>query len=113
VTNLERQISVQVANTTTGEYDVRQPLPYPYHVGPEGVIGRQDFWKGEPARLIGFQSSADVQRCDVYFTEFWENPEVAVGKFPIFSDAGGGFWNHRHPVTSVTVHAVSETSEVL
>lgn len=110
---IERQVSVQVANTPTGDYDVDQPLPYPYHVAAEGRVGRQDFWRGEPVKLLGFQNSREHQNVDVLFDEFWTNPDVAVGKWPVFLDADGGIWNHACPVTDVTVHGVTETSEVL
>ena len=39
-----------------GEYDVHQSVPYPYHIDSEGNVLRQDFWRGDPSRLIGFQA---------------------------------------------------------
>lgn len=111
--NLERQITIQPANSADGSYDVHKPLPYPYHIGEGGLVGRQDFWAGEPAALVGFQNDPNVQHVDVHFTEFWDNPQIAVGKYPVLVDHDGGMWNHTHPISDVSVHAVTETSEVL
>lgn len=93
--------SIQVANTATGEYDVRQPLPYPYHIDPDGTVLRQDFWRGEPARLAGFQQHADVQHVDL-LAHVWlaDDSEAPQGWFPVFIDADGGMWSHRFPVAN-------------
>lgn len=112
--NVERQISIQVANMPDGSYDVHKPLPYPFHVTDElGAVGRQDFWRGEPIRLIGFQESPDVQRVKVLTRGFWNEPQQVVGMWPVFADADGGMWNHKHPVTEVTVHGITDQDEVL
>lgn len=112
MTDLERQVSIQVANTEDGSYDVHLPLPYPYHIDDDGNVGRQDFWRGEPKSLIGFQAERDRHEVDLFFHDFWDDPEKAVGMFPVFVDAGGTFWNHLWPVTSVSVRGVSDDNEV-
>lgn len=91
--------TVQVANTTTGRYDVHKPLPYPFHIEPDGAVARQDFWRGEPARLAGFQRDADENRVDVRVEDWLADPELDVtGTFPVFVDADGSIWRHAFPV---------------
>lgn len=114
MSGIERQISIQTANTTTGEYDVHKPQPYPYHIGgADGAVGRQDFWNGEPERLLGFQAKRRVQVIDLTAAMFWDEPEQAVGMYPVFQDRDGGIWSMIYPVTHVTIHGVTEESEVL
>lgn len=91
--------SIQVANTPTGEYDVHKPLPYPYQIDADGSVLRQDFWRGEPARLLGFQQDADVQQVDLLAEDWLATEDSApAGWHPVFMDADGGMWNHAYPV---------------
>ena len=36
------------------ENDVNKPLPYPWYVNENGIIQKQEFWKGDPKSLVGF-----------------------------------------------------------
>lgn len=102
---MSKNISLQPANTPTGEYDVSKPLPYPFHIDAEtGEVGRQDFWRGDPLRLLGFQNDADIQRVDVHFPDFAADPDVAVGKFPVFVRADGSIYSMTNPVKSATAY---------
>lgn len=92
--------ALQVANTPTGEYDVHKPMPYPFYIEPDGSVAAQDFWRGEPAALIGFQRVADVHTVDVLADDWLSGEADVLGMHPVFVDAGGGFWSHRHPVMS-------------
>ena len=88
---------LQLGNTETGEYDVREALPYPYRVNEDGTIDRQDFWQGSPYALLGFQRG-DVQEV-VVLAEDWLRDGVDVsGLRPVFTDAGGTVWAHRYAV---------------
>lgn len=90
---------VQVANTPSGEYDVHQPLPFPYLINDDCTVDRQDFWRGEPVRLIGFQATADVQEVALLADEWIKTGQDVAGMYPVFMDADGGFWNHKFPVS--------------
>ncbi len=93
--------SVQVANTTTGRYDVHKPLPYPFHIDAEGNVLRQDFWRGEPERLVGFQEKADVNHVDLRVQDWLATgDEAPEGWHPVFVDADGTMWSHAFPVMS-------------
>lgn len=111
---MERQISLQVANMPDGSYDVHKPQPYPFFIGDaHGTVGRQDFWKGEPKTLLGFQATRREQRIDLSASKFWDEPALAIGMYPVFMDAGGMIWNHQNPVTEATVYGVTDEGEAV
>ena len=66
-------------------------LPYPFFIDKEGMVGRQDFWKGKPEKLIGFQKANEIN-IDLSFGEFWKCPKKAVGLYPVFLHKNGR-WN--------------------
>ena len=113
-TSTTTKARIQQANTTTGEYDVREPLPYPFYINADGTIDRQDVWKGQPLRLAGFQRDAHVQHVDV-LAETWlaelalseaqgTKPNLdVVGMFPVFIDKGGSMWNSTLPIETAEV----------
>lgn len=82
--------------------DVRMPRPFPYVINHEtGDVSDQEFWKGDPARLLGFQADADVQRVNLFF-EDWAAGDIqkAVGMYPVFVKANGGMYCLALPVGS-------------
>lgn len=114
-------VSIQPAQGTdaNAEHDPRKPLPYPYHVGPGGAIERQDFWRGSPSKLLGFQRGVQCSLV-VSFEEFWADPDKAVGLCPVFIDEptqqdkallakdlypsrSPAMWADTRPITKVTV----------
>ena len=98
-------ITIQPANTPSGEYNVNLPLPYPYHVdAATGDVGRQEFWKGEPAAVLGFQNDPDVQIIDLLWADAAKHPEDIVGKYVVTANADGGIYNETRPITSVHVN---------
>ena len=104
-------ISIQPANTPSGRYDVNIPLPYPYHLIVPGnvdrlvalAVDRQDFWRGDPAKLIGFQRG-DAQEVVLWPGDFVANPESAVGLRPVFLTAAGDMYALAVPVDSVSTY---------
>lgn len=89
-----------------------QRLPYPYHVDEEGNVQRQDFWKGDPSGIIGFQNRADVQRVNLLWDDFVAgDPNAAVGKYMVMVDSKGTFATYTIPVESVSVIEIPETVE--
>lgn len=90
--------------------DLRRP--YPYVVVGEGehagYVLWQDFWRGEPYFLVGFQNRVDVQQIDLHMPEFLAAPGKAAGKYPVFSDATtGGFYVEQVVVSHVNVFDVA------
>lgn len=95
-------LTIQLANTTTGEYDVKKPKPYPYHIDSQTFdVGRQDVWNGDPARLLGFQYTAEDQRVTLFTKEWAQDPQLALGMYPVFVKANGGIYSMTLPVESV------------
>ena len=104
--------------SVVGDYDVRQPLPYPYHIGPAGEVLRQDVWKGYPLRLVGFQRDLDVQRVAIF--EFHWVPAVlsgdtttrdeVIGMYPVFLRADGSMYSDTRPVEGVSVNVPAVTA---
>jgi len=83
--------------------------PYPYFIVAEaesdyaGFVLRQDFWKGDPYALVGFQDRFDVQTVDLHLRDFIADPSKAVGKYPVFTDANtGGFYTYTVAISDVT-----------
>lgn len=63
--------------------------PYPWHIGPDGAVLRQDRWRGTPARLEGFAAESVTGVVDLELDEFLAAPQRAVGMFPVFVNGDG------------------------
>lgn len=77
-------------------------LPYPFHVFiSDGSIGRQDVWRGEPSRLVGFAAVSGAQAVDLEFTDWVAgDPERAVGMYGVYV-CSGDLATARRPIVSV------------
>lgn len=108
-TSTTSTVSIQPAQgETVGEYDVHKPLPYPFHIEPDGSVARQDFWQGTPARLAGFQVDPKVMKVEIFDFQWLadlDTVERVVGMHAVFIDSSGSMWTDRRPVERVTVHA--------
>lgn len=80
------------------------PLPYPFHVEEDGIVQRQDFWRGNVYRVIGFQEIFERHRIDLEWKEVWNKPELAIGKYVVTSDDKGQFSVHQHPISKAEPH---------
>lgn len=82
------QITIQPVNRGGVE-------PYPWHIDEEGLVGRQEFWKGTPYRLAGFVDVPTMTgTVDVTLAEFWESPELALDMYPVFEHYDGSMFTH-------------------
>jgi hypothetical protein len=104
-------ITVQPGQPGMGmDYDVRQPLPYPFHIDADTgrcVRGRGTADLGEapedqPWGLVGFQRG-NVQRLVLTVDDFVRDPQAAVGLVPVFV-GNGSIFALTVPVTDVTDH---------
>lgn len=106
-------ITIRPGNAPDGTYNVHEPLPYPFHVdAATGEVGRQDFWKGQPFRVLGFQTDAEAQTVDLRWEEAAADPERIKGMFAVLLDTSGDESTIYHltcPITDVTVTEKSET----
>lgn len=85
------------------EGDPRGKMPYPYFVGEDGFVGRQDVWKGNPTQVIGFAKSVDVQQVDLDWADAMQAPELATGMYLVAADANGDFATYTTPIATVTL----------
>jgi len=76
-------------------------LPYPYFISKKGLVGRQDYWKGKPYKLIGFSKTMTAGNMTLYLRAFLETPEKAIGMFPIFADKKDNWATHAPCIESV------------
>lgn len=108
--NTTRIVTIQPAMAP----DLRKP--YPWHIAAEGKAAggvlRQDFWRGEPAQLVGFQERNDAQRVALH-TRDWLAGDLqqAVGMYPVFMDADGGMWHDEVAIATVTEFREKATSD--
>lgn len=77
-------------------------LPYPYFIESGGYVGRQDFWEGNPYKLLGFNDTSKVGDIKLSFEEFWKKPEKAIGMYPVFSTAQDEWWTYKDAIESIT-----------
>lgn len=83
-------IVIQNSNSSDGSYDVHQPRPYPFFVDKAtGEIDKQEFWKGNPFRVEGFQDDVEVQQIDLSWEDAVANLDEAVGKYLVVLNTSG------------------------
>lgn len=84
-----------------------QQLPYPFHVlAEDGSIERQDFWQGNPLRVIGFAARLDREQVDLWWRDVARDPQRAVGMYVVTQDSRGGMAVHLSAIAKVEVHEV-------
>lgn len=82
--------------------------PYPFHVDADtGDVGRQDFWRGDPARVIGFTSRPERQQIDLWWEDAAEDPRRAVGMYAVTAGSDGRWLIHVLAISEVRVSAGS------
>jgi hypothetical protein len=77
------------------------PRPYCYYILPDGVVGRQDRWKGKPYQLAGFTSPDNPFEVELLCQDFLADPERAIGLCAVFIDAPGGTATLDIPIAEV------------
>jgi hypothetical protein len=78
-------------------------LPYPFYVYEDGTVGRQDFWQGDPSRVIGFQKSLSVQHVDLWWSDAVRDPSKAVGMYVVTCNVDGQMGVHLTAIASAEV----------
>lgn len=66
---------------------LQQDVTYPIDENNDTI----DIGEG-PVRLVGFQDYADVQRVNLFVSDWRKDPESAIGKFPVFSRGAAGMY---------------------
>lgn len=83
-------------------------LPYPFHIDEKGNVGRQDFWKGKPLKLIGFNGNPnpEVDKKTINVSMFLKSPKKAIGLYPIFENKNGDWNTYKDPIESVHINKI-------
>ena len=78
-------VTIHLANSASGEYDVRFPLPKPLHCTDKGLIARGG---GDVVQVIGYASEIDSETADITWDK-WAchnrafDPDDVYGMFPV------------------------------
>lgn len=97
-------VSIHLANTVSGAYDVRRQLPKPMHCdADDGTITR-----GSPSlevvQVVGFALDPEDFDVAVDWDDFYPmKPDEVIGTFPVVATRDGGMATLILPVSHVTV----------
>lgn len=78
-------------------------MPYPFFIEPDGSVGKQEFWKGDPAKLIGFAKRIDRHEITLPFAKFWKQPGRCLGMYPVFADSKDEWSTYGDVIASIDV----------
>lgn len=119
---MSKTITIQPGQPGEGmDYNVHKPLPYPFHIDAStgdcvhgrgtDAIASDVAPGGDPWLLIGFgfQQDRSRQQVDLWFTDFVDLPEDAIGMYPVFIHAGEIF-SLDVPITNVRVIGQAESA---
>lgn len=100
------RLAIQVANTVTGEYDVRLPLPKPLWLDPaSGRVVRRVPEFGHVAQVIGFVEDPARFEVDLTWASWILGPvdgdETVVGMFAVVLLHDGDMATLTTPITRV------------
>jgi len=87
----------------TGDGTELTKMPYPFYVNEDGTVQRQDFWRGDPARVVGFQKDSAVQQVDLRWAEAKTDPAAVVGMYLVTADSKGNLASHDNAVSKFVV----------
>lgn len=73
-------------------------LPYPYFIDKKGLVGRQDFWKGKPYKLLGFSFLPEAGDINIFLEDAIKNPNLVIGRYPVFADKDDNWFTQLDPV---------------
>lgn len=86
--------------------------PYPWVIHENGDVEDQPFWNGDPAALVGFQSRFDDHELTLLLSQWWADPQRAVGMYPVFVATTGPDGPLEAARTYVHQVAISEVLEL-
>ena len=93
--------SIHLANTKSGEYDVRLPLLKPFHINKDGVVVRHEMEEG--SRVVGFMDSPEPGPLTLHWAAFEADPSSAIGKYLVIAGIYGSLSSYQFPITRVTI----------
>lgn len=79
-------------------------LPYPYFIDTKtSEVGRQDFWGGNPSKLIGFVDRIGSFDSALSLVDFYKEPKKCIGLFPVFAHKNNEWHTYKDPIGSITI----------
>lgn len=101
-------ISIHLANTASGDYDVRLPLPKPLHCDEIGFITRKGPEYADLVQVVGFAINPDDYEVDKSWGEWADRdpmtPYDVIGCFPVVVTADDEMAALTVPVTEIRVN---------
>lgn len=76
-------------------------VPYPFFIDEKGLVGRQDFWKGSPYQLVGFNDIPFAGNIKLTFDKFKQNIDKAIGMYPVFRNKDGTIETHTNIIEKI------------
>ena len=80
--------------------------PYPLHVNSDGTVCQQDFWRGYPSRLLGFQKDLAVPRIDLTWADASASaafPDQTIGMYMVAIDSDDTIGVYPTAITHATL----------
>jgi hypothetical protein len=99
----EKIITLQFASHTDHVTDEGMEFtkrPYPFHVQADGTILRQELWRGDPLRVVGFAKDLAVERIDLDWGEARADHTRTHGMYVVTQNDKGGLSVHLGAVQS-------------
>ncbi len=96
------QPSAYIDQITADGHELHK-LPYPFYADEKGAVGQQDFWRGDPARVVGFQEDLARHQVDLWWHDAVKDPQQAVGMYLVTADSKGNLGVHQTAMDSVVV----------
>jgi hypothetical protein len=85
-----------------------QMTPYPFSVdAATGDVEDQNFWKGDPKRVVGFQAYVDRQQVDLWWEDAAKTPDLIVGMFPVMVGPDG-LYTYTIAIESIEITEVEK-----
>jgi hypothetical protein len=78
-------------------------LPYPFFIDEKGFVGRQDFWRGKPLKLIGFSTVPKTGEMDVTLSDFLEVPDCCIEMYPVMEWEDGTWHTYKDKIMSFEI----------
>jgi hypothetical protein len=79
-----------------------QRLPFPFYADSDGMVQRQDFWRGKVFKVIGFVGDLARQDIDLTWSEATARPDEVPGKYLVTSDTWDTWSTHISAVKTFT-----------
>jgi hypothetical protein len=103
VTRLIKLQPAEFIDNISDDGHIGRKLPYPFYITEAGYVEGQDFWRGDPIRVVGFQRDLARMEIDLWWSDAVREPHSAIGMYLVTTDAKGGMGVHQTAIASIEV----------